>query len=218
VPLRHDTTRHPRAGCAAAHARASMADTSGASVGRDRGRPKRPDDTGATSAGVATKIVSVDETPNAYGNCARCRVRRSVALSPNSASPSTAVTVIPLARTCRSNVSASCHFGCPRIAAGIRARLRCSGASQDSGRYNAAPSIHARAPVHKATVTAVWQLAIFPSAPQYWRATPTEWSPCFGKLVPSRMSTPVRSGMVARRCRHTRSADHGASVMKCWNA
>ena len=33
VPLRHDTTRHARAGCVAAQARASMAGTSGASVG-----------------------------------------------------------------------------------------------------------------------------------------------------------------------------------------
>ena len=99
--------------------------------------------------------MSVDETPKAYGNCARCSVRRSVALSPNSASPSTAVTVIPLARTCRSNVRASCHFGCPRIPSGIRARARCAGVSHDSGRYSVAPSIHAWAPVHNATVTAV---------------------------------------------------------------
>ena len=81
-----------------------MADTSGASVGRDRGRPRPARGAGATRAGVPTKTVSVDETPKAYGSCARCKVRRSVALSPNSASPSTAVTVIPLARTCRSNV------------------------------------------------------------------------------------------------------------------
>ena len=85
----------------------------------------------------------------------------------------------------------------------MRARVRCAGVSHDSGRYNAAPSIHARAPVHNATVTAVWQLAILPSAPQYCRATPTECGPCFGKLVPSRISTPVRSGIVARRWRHT---------------
>ena len=39
-----------------------------------------------------------------------------------------------------------------------------------------------------------------------WRATPTEEAPCFGKLVPSRISTPSRSGIVARSCRHTTSA------------
>ena len=46
VPLRHDTTRHARAGCAAAQARASMADTSGARVRRatadDRGPRAAP--------------------------------------------------------------------------------------------------------------------------------------------------------------------------------
>jgi hypothetical protein len=195
-----------------------MADTSGASVGRDRGRPKPARGDGATRAGVPTKSVSVDETPKAYGTCARCNARRSVALSPNSASPSTAVTVIPLARTCRSNVSASCHLGWPRTPAGMRARLRCEGVSHDSGRYNVAPSIHARAPVHKATVTAVWQLAILPRAPQYWRATPTDAVPCFGKLVPSRISTPLRSGTTTRNRVHTVSASHGACVMKCWKA
>jgi hypothetical protein len=167
---------------------------------------------------VPTNTVSVDETPKAYGSCARCNARRSVALSPNSASPSTAVTVIPLARTCRSNVSASCHFGCPRPLAGMRARVRCVVVSHDSGRYNAAPSIQARAPVHSAAVTATWQLATFPRLPQYWRATPTECGPCLGKLVPSRISTPARSGITCRKRRHTRSPLHGAWVMKCWNA
>ena len=52
-----------------------------------------------------------DDTPNAYGRPARCKVRRSVALSPNSASPTTAVKVKPAARTWRSSVNASCHFG-----------------------------------------------------------------------------------------------------------
>jgi len=55
-------------------------------------------------------------------------------------------------------------------------------------------------------------------APQYCRATPTEAVPCFGKLVPSRINTPVRSGMTSRNRCHTASASHGACVMKCWNA
>ena len=46
------------------------------------------------------------------------------------------------------------HFSWKRIAAGIRARCRASGVSHSSGRYNAAPSIHARTPVHSAAVTA----------------------------------------------------------------
>jgi hypothetical protein len=78
-----------------------------------------------------------------------------VALSPNSASPATAVTVKPAARTWRSSVKANCHFGANRIAAGIRARVRCRGVSHSSGRYNVAPSSQARVPVHKAIVTAV---------------------------------------------------------------
>ena len=49
-------------------------------------------------------------------------------------------------------------------------------------------------PVHRAAVTATWQLAILPRLPQYCRATPTECGPCFGKLVPSRISTPLALG------------------------
>jgi len=92
------------------------------------------------------------------------------------------------------------------------------GISHSSGRYNVAPNSHARVPVHNATVTAVWQLAILPRAPQYCRATPTEASPCLGKLVPSRISTPVRSGTRARSRFQSVSASHGACVMKCWKA
>ena len=142
-------------------------------------------------------------------------MRRSVALSPNSASPTTAVTVNPAARTWRSSVKANCHFGANRTVAGIWARVRWRGVSHSSGRYNVAPSSHARAPVHSATVTAVWQLAILPRAPQYCRATPTEAVPCLGKLVPSRIRTPVRSGTCARSRFQTASASHGACVMKC---
>jgi hypothetical protein len=36
--------------------------------------------------------------------------------------------------------------------------------------------------------------------------------------VPSKISTPSRSGITARRRRQTAAALHGASVMKCWNA
>ena len=130
-------------------------------------------------------------------------MRRSVALSPNSASPTTAVTVNPAARTWRSSVKANCHFGANATVAGIRARARWRGVSHSSGRYSVAPSSHARTPVHSATVTAVWQFAILPRAPQYCRATPTEAVPCLGKLVPSRIRTPVRSGTRSRNRVHT---------------
>ena len=66
-----------------------------------------------------------------------------------------------------------------------------------SGRYSKAPMGHARCPVQSAAVTATWQFATLPSAPQYCRATPTECGPDFGKLVSSRIRIPVRSGMTA---------------------
>ena len=34
-------------------------------------------------------------------------------------------------------------------------------------------------------LTATWQLSCLPNTPQYWRATPTECLPFFGKLVSS---------------------------------
>ena len=43
---------------------------------------------------------------------------------------------------------------------------RASGVSHSSGRYSAAPSTRPRTPVHSAAVTATWQFAILPSAPQ----------------------------------------------------
>ena len=145
----------------------------------------------------AEEIVSVDETPKAYGNCARCKVRRSVALSPNSASPRTAVTVIPLARTCRSKVSASCHFGCPRTAAGMRAPARLGsqprlGQIQQRAEH---PRVRPRPQRHGHRGLTIGDLAERAAVlPRHADGV----GPCFGKLVPSRMSTPVRSGTVAR--------------------
>jgi hypothetical protein len=39
------------------------------------------------------------------------------------------------------------------------------------------------------TDTPSWQLAVLPSVPQYWRCTPTEWSPSLGKPVLSTAHT-----------------------------
>jgi hypothetical protein len=44
---------------------------------------------------------------------------------------------------------------------------------------------------------------------------PDRVRPLLGKLVPSRISTPSRSGLTWRNRRQTRSALHGACVMKC---
>ena len=122
---------------------------------RVRGRPLPVSGAGASRTGVPRNTLRSDETPTAYGSLARCNTRRSVALSPNSASPTTAVTVNPAARTWRNSVNANCHFGSNTTVAGIRARARWRGVSHSSGRYNVAPSSHARTPVHSATVTAV---------------------------------------------------------------
>src|SRR5262249_11313016 len=42
------------------------------------------------SAGAPRNTFTIDKTPSAYGSVARCRVRRSVAPLPNSASATTA--------------------------------------------------------------------------------------------------------------------------------
>jgi hypothetical protein len=62
---------------------------------------------------------------------------------------------------------------------------------------------HARCPAQSAAVTATWQLATLPRAPQYCRATPTEWSPDLGKLVSSSIGMPERAGVTARSRRGT---------------
>ena len=144
VPLRHETSRHRRGACVAAQARASMVCVSGGNRRRVRGRPLPVSGAGASSTGVPRNTLRSDETPTAYGSLARCNTRRSVALSPNSASPTTAVTVNPAERTWRNSVNANCHFGSNTTVAGIRARARWRGVSHSSGRYNVAPSSHAR--------------------------------------------------------------------------
>ena len=63
-----------------------------------------------------------------------------------------------------------------------------------------------------------WQLATFPSLPQYWRATPADFLPCLGKSLPS--NTHTASGCPSLGARHscnrpmTVSPDHRASVEK----
>ena len=92
VPLRHVTRRHARAGSAAAIARTASGRRPSVSWSRVGGRLRPGLRGGTATRGVPRNTVSVDEMPSAYGSFRRCNVRRSVALSPNSASPSTAVT------------------------------------------------------------------------------------------------------------------------------
>jgi len=90
VPLRHETRRQARAGSCAAIARTASGRLPSVTCKRVRccalGRLRR----GIATDGVPRKTVSVDEIPSAYGSFHRCKVRRSRALSPRSASPSTA--------------------------------------------------------------------------------------------------------------------------------
>jgi hypothetical protein len=68
-----------------------------------------------------------------------------------------------------------------------------------------------------AVETAIWQLAILPSAPQYCRCTPTERSPCFGNPVSSIAKIPALTGIRGRSsCQNGRTA-HDECVMKCWS-
>src|SRR5258705_749868 len=95
---------------------------------------------------------------------------------------------------------------------------RVASSIHDCGRYNSAPSNHARVPVQSAAVVATWQLAILPKAPQYWRATPTEGGPRFGKLVPARVNTPRPSGNTSVKRPQIPSAVHRPYVEECRDA
>ena len=96
----------------------------------------------------------------------------------------------PQARTRSSEAIASSGLVWYVAAGGIPTSARRPGSvTQSSGRKSAHVSGTEVVSVPRCTVTATWQLAVFPRAPQYWRATPTECVPCFGKLVASRRYT-----------------------------
>ncbi len=56
-----------------------------------------------------------------------------------------------------------------------------------SGKKSRQPSgwLVPAASLARCKLTTSWQLAVLPSAPQYWRCTPAEWLPALGKLVSS---------------------------------
>ena len=149
---------------------------------------------GTATVGVPRNTVSVDEIPSAYGSCSRCRVRRSVALSPNSASPSTAVTSKPAARICRSSVSARRHFSWKRTRRGNLRALPRLGRQPLLGQIQRRPQhpgAHAgpqrRGDRDLAIGDFAQRAAVLPR-------DATERRPCLGKLVPSRISTPAALG------------------------
>jgi len=89
---------------------------------------------GRSVRGVPNHTVRCEETPTVYGRPRVCSVLRSRVQSPNSASTTTAVTVIPKARTCRSNVKAWRHFSWNTTAGGVWPRARCADVKHGVGR------------------------------------------------------------------------------------
>ena len=88
-----------------------------------------------------------------------------------------------------------------------------------SGTYSKAPMGHARWSAQSAAVTATWQLATLPSAPQYLARDGHGMAPGLreARLVQDQNARAGRDAPRRSR-RHTTSASHGACVMKCWNA
>ena len=70
------------------------------------------------------------------------------------------------------------------------------------------------------TETITWQLAVLPSAPQYWCATPGEKRASFGRLVSSTTQPSGSISALIRRAsrRRTGASSQGESVMNCCSA
>jgi hypothetical protein len=67
------------------------------------------------------------------------------------------------------------------------------------------------------TDTPIWQLPTFPSAPQYWRATPTDILPCLGNPVSSitHAAGAIPSHMRRANARRTATQSHGDWLTNC---
>ena len=184
VPLRQEMRRHWGGRCAAAHTRASIACVSAGNCGRVRGRPVRGGAMGGCSTGVPRKTFTSDATPSAYGSCARWSVRRNVALLPNSASATTAVTVSPLARTCCSSVTAKRHFSWKRTDGRNPGALALIGCQPLFGQIQARadhPRAHTRPERRRhghLTIRRLPQCAAVPGAPHRPSACPVWESWC----------------------------------------
>lgn len=70
-----------------------------------------------------------------------------------------------------------------------RAGAAFASAARPSGRDSRSPSGTGTPPRASVSETRTWQLARLPSAPRYWRATPTESLPCLGRAVSSTTRT-----------------------------
>jgi hypothetical protein len=88
------------------------------------------------------------------------------------------------------------------------------------GKYRRPATGAAISPLVTTTSTLTWQLACFPTAPQYWCATPTDLAPCFSQPVSSMIQADSgsKTGMTSRRMApQTCSASQGLSATNCCN-
>src|SRR3954451_22475896 len=65
------------------------------------------------------------------------------------------------------------------------ARQRARSSVHSFGKYRQKPSGELPRASVRCRLTAIWQFAVLPSVPEYWRATPTECSPFLGNPVSS---------------------------------
>ena len=129
----------------------------------------------------ASATVTSPRLATPYARPSRSRPARNAAWLPSSASTTTPVSVKPARRTVRTCADAIRHFSRTRTVAGMPAvSQRAGSVVHDTGRYRSNASGHVRPSAINALETATWQLPIVPSAPQYWRCTPTDCVPCFG--------------------------------------
>lgn len=101
------------------------------------------------------------------------------------------------------------------------ARRQRPGSSVHSrGRYNCQSSGHDAVSVAAWTLTATWQFARFPRAPQYWRATPAEAWPHLGNDTSSITHTcgVIVSDSLRAIRRRTGNGSHGDWFTNCCRA
>src|SRR3954471_21656109 len=107
--------------------------------------------------------------------------------------------------------NASCHFGAWYTSSGTRHGARRGSSSHSAGKNNRQSIGHDACAVTALMETPTWQLATLPNAPQYWRATPTDIRPNFGKPVSSitHASGAISALILTAKHSRTASADHG---------
>jgi hypothetical protein len=117
--------------------------------------------------------------------------------------------------------STSCHFDRCRARSGTwQAARRLVSSSQDSGRNSRQSNGQLACSVTALTDTPSWQLAVLPRVPEYWRCTPTEWSPSLGKPVSSTAQAVGANAVTSRSAsrRRTGRQSHGLTATKWCNA